>query len=77
MFEIGALILGFLYIGHLYFQDVIDLIETTNEIEKEDELKAKDDELIKISKTLYKKKKKNVSPPFGASRRLMKKNNEK
>ena len=52
-FEIGLLILGLLYIIHLYFQDVIDLIETTNEIEKEDELKAKDDELIKISKTLY------------------------
>ena len=53
MFEIGLLILGFLYIGHLYFNDVIDLIETTNEIEKEDELKAKDEELKKISKTLY------------------------
>ena len=52
-FEIGLLILGLLYIIHLYFQDVIDLIETTNEIERKEEEKAKDDELIKISKTLY------------------------
>ena len=52
-FEIGALILGFLYIGHLYFQDVIDLIETTNEIERNEEEKAKDEELKKISKSMF------------------------
>lgn len=53
MFEIGLLILGLLYIGHLYFQDVIDLIETTNDIEKNEQEKAKDEELKRLSKSLY------------------------
>ena len=52
-FEIGALILGLLYIIHLYFQDVIDLIQTTQEIDKDEEEKAKDDELKRLSKTMY------------------------
>ena len=52
-FEIGLLILGLLYIIHLYFQDVIDLIETTNEIERNEEEKAKDEELKKISKSMF------------------------
>ena len=52
-FEIGLLILGLLYIIHLYFQDVIDLIETTNEIEKEENEIAKDEELKKISKSMF------------------------
>ena len=53
LLEIGLLILGFLYIGHLYFQDVIILIETTNDIEKDEEEKAKNDELKKITKSMY------------------------
>lgn len=52
-FEIGALILGLFFIGHLYFQDVIDLIQTTQEIEKDEEEKARDEELMKISKSMY------------------------
>ena len=51
-FEIGSLILGFLFVGHLYFKDVIDLIDISNEIEKDEDLKAKDDELKKISKSI-------------------------
>ena len=52
-FEIGALILGLLYIGDLYLDSIIDLIQVSNEIERNEEEKAKDEELKNLSKTLY------------------------
>ena len=52
-FEIGLLILGFLYIGHLYLDSIIDLIQVSNEIERNEEEKAKDEELKKISKSMF------------------------
>ena len=53
MFEIGLLILGLLYIGHLYLDSIIDLIQTTQEIERNEEEKARDDDLKKITKSMY------------------------
>ena len=53
MFEIGLLILGFLYIGDMYFNSIIDLIQVMKDISDEDEEKQKDAELKEISKHLY------------------------
>ena len=52
-FEIGLLVIGFLYVGHLYFSDVIDLINVGREVEKEEKEKKHDEELSTLSKHLY------------------------
>ena len=52
-FEIGALVLGLLYIGHLYFKDVIELIEISKDIDNEEQEKREDDDLKKLTKHLY------------------------
>ena len=52
-FEIGALILGLLYIGDMYFDSVIRLFEITNEIDKDEQEKREDEDLKKLLKHLY------------------------
>ena len=52
-FEIGALVLGLLYIGHLYFKDVIELIEISKDIDNDEQEKREDEKLIKLTKHLY------------------------
>ena len=52
-FEIGALVLGLLYIGHLYFKDVIELIEISKDIDNEEHEKQEDEKLKKLTKHLY------------------------
>ena len=52
-FEIGLLIIGFLYVGHLYFSDVINLIQIGRDVEKEEKDKQNDDELKEMTKHLY------------------------
>ena len=52
-FEIGALILGLLYIGDMYFDSVIRLFEITNEIDKDEQEKREDEDLKKLSKHIY------------------------
>ena len=52
-FEIGALILGVLYIGHLYFSDVLELIQIGREVEKEEKDKQNDVELREMTKHIY------------------------
>ena len=52
-FEIGALVLGLLYIGHLYFKDVIELIEISKDIENEEHEKQEDEKLKKMTKYIY------------------------
>lgn len=52
-FEIGALILGLLYVADLYLDSIIILIQVSKEIEKDEEEKAKNDELKKITKSMY------------------------
>lgn len=52
-FEIGALILGLLYVADLYLDSIIILIQVSNDIEKDEEEKAKNDELKKITKSMY------------------------
>ena len=53
VFEIGALVLGLLYIGHLYFKDVIELIEISKDIDNDEQEKREDEKLIKLTKHLY------------------------
>lgn len=53
MFEIGLLILGFLYIADLYLDSIIDLIQVSNDIEKNEQEKREDDDLKKLTKHLY------------------------
>ncbi len=52
-FEIGALVLGLLYIGHLYFKDVIELIEISKDIDNDEQEKREDEKLKKLTKHLY------------------------
>ena len=52
-FEIGLLVIGFLYVGHLYFSDVIDLINIGREVEKEEKDKQNDEHLHEMTKHLY------------------------
>ena len=52
-FEIGALILGFLYVGNMYLNSFIDLFELTKDIDKEEQEKQEDEDLKKLTKHLY------------------------
>ena len=52
-FEIGLLILGFLYIGDLYLDSIIDLIQTTNEINESEQEKQENDKLKNLTKHIY------------------------
>lgn len=52
-FEVGLLILGLLYIGDLYFESFINLIQVSNDIEKDEKDKHEDDELKEMTKHLY------------------------
>ena len=52
-FEIGALILGLLYIGDMYLNSFINIMEITNEIDKEEKDKQDDEDLKKLSKHIY------------------------
>ena len=52
-FEIGVLVLGLFYVGHLYFSDVIDLIQIGRDVEREEKEKKHDEELSTLSKHLY------------------------
>lgn len=52
-FEIGLLILGFLWVGDMYLDSVINLIQITNEIDKEEKDKQDDEDLKKLTKHIY------------------------
>ena len=52
-FEIGLLVLGLLYVGDMYFESFISLIQTTNEMTKEDKDKQDEKQLIEMTKHLY------------------------
>ena len=52
-FEIGVLILGFLYVGDMYLDSIINLIQITNEIDKDEKDKQEDDDLKKLTKHMY------------------------
>ena len=52
-FEIGALVLGLLYIGHLYFKDVIELIEISKDIDNDEQEKQEDEKLKNLTKYIY------------------------
>ena len=52
-FEIGALILGLLYIGDMYLDSIINLIQITNEIDKDEKDKQDDEDLKKMTKHIY------------------------
>ena len=49
-FEIGILVIGFLYVVHLYVNDIIDLLQVTNDIEESDKEKK---EFSDMAKRLY------------------------
>lgn len=52
-FEWCLFILGLLYIGDMYLDSFIHLIEVNNDIEEQAEEKAKDEELQKLAQHLY------------------------
>ena len=52
-FEIGLLFLGVLYVGDLYFDSFINLIQICRDIDEDNKNKAKDEELKELTKHLY------------------------
>ena len=52
-FEIGLLILGFLYIGDMYLDSFINMFEITNQIDKDEQDRREDEKLKKLTKHLY------------------------
>ena len=52
-FEIGLLILGFLYVGNMYCDSLINLYQISKDIDEDEKEKEKDKELKELSKHLY------------------------
>ena len=52
-FEISLAVIGFLYGGHLYFSDVIDLIQIGQDMEEKEKEKENNEELHQMTKHLY------------------------
>jgi len=52
-FEIGLLVLGVLYIGDMYLDSIIHLIEVCQDIEEDNKNKEKDEKLKQLTKHLY------------------------
>ena len=52
-FEIGLLVLGLLYIGDLYLDSFINLMQVSKDIENEEKDKRDDDELKNLTKHIY------------------------
>lgn len=52
-FEIGLLVLGVLYIGDMYLDSFINLIQICRDIDEDNKNKAKDEELKELTKHLY------------------------
>ena len=50
-FEIGLLVLGFLYVADMYFDSIIDLIRIGHELEETE--KNNDNEISEIVKHMY------------------------
>ena len=53
MFEIGLLVLGLLYVGDMYLNSIIDLIQVSKDIDEEEKDKEHDRQLEKLSKHMY------------------------
>ena len=52
-FEIGLLFLGFLYVGNMYFDSLINLYQISKNMDEDEKEKEKDKELKDLSKHLY------------------------
>ena len=52
-FEIGLLVLGLLYIGDLYLDSIINLIEISKDIDEKERVKKEDDDLKLLTKHIY------------------------
>ncbi len=52
-FEIGLLILGLLYVGDMYLDSVIRMIEIANEMDEKAKEESNDKELEELSKHMY------------------------
>ena len=52
-FEIGLLILGLLYVGNMYFDSCLHLLEIANDMDEKEKEEEEEEELKKISKHMY------------------------
>ena len=53
LFELGLFIIGLLYVGDMYFDSVIHMLEVMNDIDEAEKDKQKDDELKQLSMHVY------------------------
>lgn len=53
MFEIGLLVLGFLYIGNMYLSTIVDIIQLGRDIDDDEKEKQKEKELESFTHRLY------------------------
>ena len=52
-FEIGLLVIGFLYVCNMWFDSILHLIEIGNEIDEKEKEKQEDEARIELTKHLY------------------------
>ena len=52
-FEIGLLVLGVFYVGHLWFESFLNMIEISKDLEEKEKEKQEDKEREELSKHLY------------------------
>ena len=52
-FEISLTVLGLLYIGDMYFDSIIHMLEVSNEIDSKDKEEQEDKKLSELSKHMY------------------------
>ena len=53
LFEIGLFILGLLYVGDMYFDSVLHLIEIGNDITEKEKEEQNDKELQELTQHIY------------------------
>ena len=52
-FEVGLLVLGFLYICNKVFENIITLIDVSKDIDEKEKEKAEDESRAELTKHLY------------------------
>ena len=52
-FEIGLLVLGLLYVGDMYFDSILHLVEIGNDMEDKEKEEKEDKEREELCKHLY------------------------
>ena len=53
LFELGLFILGLLYVGNMYFDSCVHLMEVMNDINDDEKDKQHDEELKQLTQHIY------------------------